>query len=72
MQEEKLLEQPPQQAPWQLLVKAGDERPGYRQYAYLLAPGMRAAVLDEVLQQIYHLASQDPLERRATLRNNFV
>ena len=67
MQEQKLREQPPTDIPWQPILSAGEERPAYRQYAYLLSAQMGQADLDSVLQQIYFLASRDRLEERGTL-----
>lgn len=67
MQEEKLREQPPTEIPWQAILQSGVERPAYDQYAYLLAPLMRAADLDSTLQQLYFLSSQDELKERGTL-----
>lgn len=67
MQEEKLREQPPTEIPWQPILQSGEERPAYDQYAYLLAPQMRAADLDSALQQLYFLAKQDKLKERGTL-----
>lgn len=67
MQEEKLREQPPTEIPWQAILQAGEERPAYDQYAYLLAPLMRAADLDSTLQQLHFLANQDELKERGTL-----
>ncbi|MBN1958450.1 MAG: hypothetical protein JXQ81_00685 [Desulfuromonadales bacterium] len=67
MQEQKLREQPPQEIPWQPLLELGQERPAYRQYAYLLGAQMSQEELDSVLQQAYFLASQDSLEERGTL-----
>ncbi len=67
MQEEKLREQPPTEIPWQAIIQSGEERPAYDQYAYLLAPQMRAADLDSILQQLHFLATQDKLKERGTL-----
>ena len=67
MEEQKLLEQPPTEMPWQPILKSGVERPAYDQYAYLLAPQMRATELDSILQQLNFFASQDPLKERGTL-----
>lgn len=67
MQEQKLREQPPGEIPWQPILRAGEERPAYRQYAYFLSAQMGQEDLDSVLQQIYYLASRDPLEERGTL-----
>lgn len=67
MQEEKLREQPPTEIPWQPILKSGEERPAYDQYAYLLAPQMRTADLDSTLQQLHFLANQDKLKERGTL-----
>lgn len=67
MQEEKLREQPPTEIPWQAILQSGVERPAYDQYAYLLAPLMRAEDLDSTLQQLYFLTSQDELKERGTL-----
>ena len=52
MEEQKLREQPPTEKPWQPIIKSGEERPAYDQYAYLLAPRMLATDLDSVLQQL--------------------
>ena len=67
IQEEKLREQPPTEMPWQALLQADTERPAYDQYAYLLAPQMRANDLDSILQQLYFLANHDELKERGTL-----
>ncbi len=67
MEEQKLREQPPTEKPWQPIIKSGEERPAYDQYAYLLAPRMLAADLDGVLQQLKYLSDQDPLKERRTL-----
>lgn len=67
MQEEKLREQPPTEIPWQAILQSGEERPAYDQYAYLLAPQMRADDLDSILQQLHFLATQDELKERGTL-----
>ncbi|MFK5926399.1 MAG: hypothetical protein QM483_07210 [Desulfuromusa sp.] len=67
MQEEKLREQPPTEIPWQPILQGGEERTAYDQYAYLLAPQMRAADLDSILQQLHFLATQDELKERGTL-----
>ncbi len=67
MQEEKLREQPPTEIPWQAILQPGEERPAYDQYAYLLAPQMRAEDLDSTLQQLHFLANQDKLKERGTL-----
>ncbi|SDZ81682.1 hypothetical protein SAMN05660420_00454 [Desulfuromusa kysingii] len=67
MEEEKLREQPPTEMPWQALLQEGTERPAYDQYAYLLAPLMRAGELDSILQQVHFLASQDEMKERGTL-----
>jgi len=67
MEEQKLREQPPTEKPWQPIMKSGEERPAYDQYAYLLAPRMLATDLDSILQQLNYLASQDPLKERRTL-----
>ncbi|NOQ42670.1 MAG: hypothetical protein GQ563_09270 [Desulfuromusa sp.] len=67
MQEEKLREQPPTEIPWQTILQLGEERPAYDQYAYLLAPQMRAEDLDSILQQLHFLATQDQLTERGTL-----
>ncbi|MCK5826001.1 MAG: hypothetical protein KAG93_03120 [Desulfuromusa sp.] len=67
MEEQKLREQPPTEKPWQPILNSGEERPAYDQYAYLLAPRMRAEDLDSILQQLNYLADQDPLKERRTL-----
>ncbi len=67
VQEEKLREQPPTDIPWQPILASGDERPGYYQYAYLLAPQMRATDLDSVLQQLNYIATQDEMKERGVL-----
>lgn len=67
MEEEKLREQPPTEIPWQAILQPGTERPAYDQYAYLLAPLMRAEDLDSTLQQLYFLTNQDELKERGTL-----
>ncbi len=67
MQEEELREQPPTEIPWQPILQSGEERPAYDQYAYLLAPQMRAEDLDSILQQLHFLANQDALKERGTL-----
>ncbi len=67
MEEQKLREQPPTEKPWEPILKSGEERPAYDQYAYLLAPRMVAADLDGVLQQLKYLSDQDPLKERRTL-----
>ncbi|WP_321366185.1 hypothetical protein [uncultured Desulfuromusa sp.] len=67
MQEAKLREQPPSEIPWQALLQENTERPAYDQYAYLLAPLMRADELDGILQQLHFFATQDELKERGTL-----
>jgi len=67
MQEEKLREQPPTESPWQPILESGDERPGYYQYAYLLAPQMQREDLDNILQQLNFIASQDEMKERGGL-----
>jgi len=67
MEEQKLREQPPTERPWEPILKAGEERPAYDQYAYLLAPRMVATDLDSILQQLKYLSDQDPLKERRTL-----
>ncbi len=67
MEEQKLREQPPTKKPWEPILKSGDERPAYDQYAYLLAPRMLATDLDSILQQLKYLSDQDPLKERRTL-----
>jgi len=67
LEEQKLREQPPTEMPWQPLLQADTEWPAYAQYVYLLAPQMRAADLDSILQQIYFLANHDELKERGTL-----
>ncbi len=67
MEEQKLKEAPPTGPPWEPLLDFGLERPAYDQYAYLVAPQMRQADLDSILQQLYFFASQDELRERGTL-----
>ena len=67
MQEQKLREQPPTEAPWQPVLKAGEERPAYAQYAYLLASQMGQDKLDSTLQQIHYQTSTDEMQERGTL-----
>lgn len=67
MKEAELREQPPTEIPWQALLQEGTERPAYDQYAYFLAPLMRANDLDSILQQLHFFATQDELKERGTL-----
>ncbi len=67
MEEKKLREQPPTEKPWEPILKSGEERLAYDQYAYLLAPRMLATDLDGILQQLKYIADQDPLKERRTL-----
>ena len=67
VEEAKLREQPPTEAPWQPIQAFGEERPAYDQYAYLLAPHLRKAELDSALQQLHYLAGLDALKERGNL-----
>ena len=67
MEEQKLKETPPTEAPWEPLLDFGLERPAYDQYAYLIAPQMQREVLDSILQQLYFFSQQDKLKERGTL-----
>lgn len=67
MKEQKLREAPPTETPWEPLLDFGLERPAYDQYAYLVAPQMRQADLDSILQQLYFFSNQDELKERGTL-----
>ncbi|MCW8859617.1 MAG: DUF5320 domain-containing protein [Deltaproteobacteria bacterium] len=67
MQEDRLREQPPSETPWQPILKVGEERVAYAQYAYLLGPQMRKDDLDSALQQIHYQTSTDELKERGTL-----
>jgi len=67
LEEAKLRQKPPTDIPWQAILKSGEERIAYDQYAYLLAPHMQAAELDGSLQQLNYLARQDPMLERGTL-----
>ncbi|WP_303721927.1 hypothetical protein [Malonomonas rubra] len=67
MEEQKLKETPPNEAPWEPLLDLGLERPAYDQYAYLIASQMQQEVLDSVLQQLYFFSNQDELKERGTL-----
>lgn len=67
VQETKLREQPPTESPWQPIQAPGEERPAYAQYVYLLGAQVAKADLDNVLQQMYYLASQDKLEQKGAL-----
>lgn len=67
MQEAELREQPPTESPWQPILKAGEERIAYAHYVYLLGSQFSQENLDDILQQIYYIASQDPLEKKSAL-----
>ena len=67
LEEAKLRQQPPTDIPWQAILKMGEERLAYDQYAYLLAPQMQADVMDSSLQQLNYLATQDEMKERGTL-----
>ena len=67
LEEAKLRQKPPTDIPWQAILKIGKERLAYDQYVYLLAPQMRADVLDSSLQQLNYLATQDEMKERGTL-----
>ncbi len=67
LEEAKLRQKPPTEIPWQAILKMGEERIAYDQYAYLLAPQMPALDLDSALQQLNYLANQDEMKERGTL-----
>lgn len=67
LEEAKLRQKPPTDIPWQAILKPGEERLAYDQYAYLLAPNMQPTELDGSLQQLNYLARQDPMLERGTL-----
>lgn len=67
VEEAKLKQQPPTEAPWQPVQAFGEERPAYDQYAYLLAPHLRKEELDSALQQLHYFASLDELKERGNL-----